>query len=187
MKPTLTRLGLATVAVVVLQFLAVTLFFGKAVVPPTLLTGIAANAIYGAGLFGVIGVAGFHLLTLVAVNVWLLAPMFRVGTRGAWFACIPSIAWTVLLAALSVRYWTSPIAVSPKDGALGGIQAGLQMQGLAHVSCYLTLNAIALVAACAVVFILSRRRATPAAWVTYNASLQALLCFVIFPWLGGLP
>ena len=187
MKPILTRLGVAGVTVVILQFLAIALFFSKALFPPTLLTGLAANVVYDAGPIGAVMVIGFHLLILVVVNVWLLAPGFRDGTRGTPRACIPSIVWTALLTALSVRYWMSPIAVSQKDGALGGIQAGLRMQGAAHVNSHLAINGIVFVVAVLVLFVLIRKRAAPASWLTYNAGLQVLLCFVIFPWLGGYP
>jgi hypothetical protein len=186
MRAPLIRFAQIAAAIITLQIIAMGLFFAKALFPPTLLTGIAANLVYGGGPIGFLVIILFHLFLLAIVNIGLLGFSAPSKPRSL-LAGIPSLLWTSVLFGLSLRYWARPIAHSRKDGALGGIQAGLQLQGPVYVYCYLALNLVVLAGTVVALAMLLKKRAPAGDWLVYNAALQGLLCFVLFPWLGGLP
>ena len=187
MKPFLNRFAVLAVALLLLQWIAVGLFFGKVLFPPTLVTGICANLVYGLGIVAAVLVVAFHLMAFVLANVYLFVRSARPRVLSPLRAGFPSLLIVILLAALSLRYWLGPIAHHPADGPLGGIQAGLQLQGPAYVWCYGALNIAGFVVAVIALCLMMKKRAGPGSWLVFNWALYVSLFYLLFPWLGGLP
>jgi hypothetical protein len=189
MKPFLNTFVLLVAAMLLLLWVAMQLAAAKVLVPPTLVTGISYSVVYSQGWTpAAVGIpAAFHLVLFVLLNVYLLVRVGRAKVLTPFRAALPSCGYTVLLMALSLRYWLTPIAHHARDGALGGFRSGLQIQGVTHVWLYGFLNLIAFAAAFVAICWLAEKRAGTRSWLTFNAALYASLFFILFPWLGGMP
>lgn len=177
------------IALVIIHWVMATLFTAKILFLPTLITGMGASFVYVAHspAWPILAITIFHLLIFTILNIYLLTRAARNTILSPQRAGIPSAVFTVLLAALSIRYWFWPIAHSTSDGTLGGLQAGLHIQGITYVWCYGILNLAVFIAAALVLYILMRKSRPPITWLVYNWSLYVLLFVVLFPWLGGYP
>ena len=189
MKPFLTTFALLAVGMLVFLWVAMQLAAAKVLVPPTLVTGISYNLVYSQGWTpAAVGtVAAFHLILFTLLNAYLFVRAGRAKALTPIRAALPSCGYWVLLMALSLRYWLTPIAHHSKDGALGGFRSGLQIQGPTHVWIYGLLNLIAFAAAFVAICWLAKKRADARSWLTFNTVLYVSLFFILFPWLGGLP
>ena len=134
-KRFLVQFVLLAIVLAIIHWAMIKLLFDKIIFPPTLITGISANLIYigNSPSWSVLVIILFHLLLFMILNVYLLIRVARGKVPSPIRAGIFSLVFTVLLAALSIRYWFWPIAHTASDGTLGGIRAGMQIQGAAYV------------------------------------------------------
>lgn len=169
-------------ALLVLYALVVSLCFAHVLFPPTLAIGIAVN-VDPSGMLAAVP----YLLLFVLTNIYLLVRVSRRKALLPFRAGLPSLCLTLLVAVLSVRYWFWPIAHHPTDGPLGGVEAGLQIQGSPYVWSYGIINLAGFTFAVIILYHAMRKRPTPGFWLAYNWAIYASLFLFLFPWLGGLP
>ena len=187
MKRWLTTWVALALVLVAVQWAALGLFFCGLYFPPSLVTGISANMVYADSASAVV-ITAVNLLVFASFNAYLL---IRVASKKkpltGWRSAVPSFILTALLVALSIRYWVSPVTSNELDGPLGGIHAGMRIQGPTYVWLWGLVNAGGVVVAGVVLHRLLRGESSPRSWLVYNWAVQASLFVLLFPWLGGLP
>mgnify|MGYP001102380402 CR=1 FL=1 len=186
MKRWLVTWAVLALVLVAVQWVALGLFFWGLYFPPSLVTGISANMIY-TDAASVVAITAVNLLVFASLNAYLLVRVVNNKPLTSWRSAMPSVLLTVLLVALSIRYWVSPVTSNELDGPLGGIHAGMQIQGATYVLLWGLVNAVAFVAAGVVLHRLLRGKSSPRSWLVYNWGVQVSLFVLLFPWLGGLP
>jgi len=186
MKRWLVTWVVLALVLVAVQWAALGLFFGGLYFPPSLVTGISANMVY-ADSASAVAITAVNLLVFASFNAYLLIRVAGKKPLVGWRSALPSVLLTVLLVALSIRYWVSPVTSNELDGPLGGIHAGMQIQGATYVLLWGLVNAVAFVAAGVVLHRLLRGKSSPRSWLVYNWGVQVSLFVLLFPWLGGLP
>ena len=189
MRRFITQFAVVAAALLVIHWVRVGLLLARVFFPPPLVVGIAYSLVYVASspILPVIVISGLHLCVFALVNAYLFVRVARARARPPWLAGLPSLAFTVVLAFLSLRYWLGPIAHHPTDGALGGIHAGTQVQGATYVWWLGLVNVLGFALAGLVLSKGMRQSRSPTAWLIYNGVLYASLFLFLFPWLGGYP
>ncbi|UCD27925.1 MAG: hypothetical protein JSV03_12585 [Planctomycetota bacterium] len=177
------------VILAVIHIAVVQMFLAKILLPPTLMTGIGAYIVYGSdsSVPILLTVTAIHLFIFLLMNIYLFVRAGRDKVLSPLRIVLPSLVYTVLLAALSIRYWFWPIAHSNTDGTLGGIRAGMNIQGAAHVWIYGLANLVGFVSAGLALYLMMKKIRAPGTWLIYNWALYASLFVLLFPWLGGYP
>ena len=185
-KAYLSRFAVFAAALLVVHWVAVILFFSRMLFPPPLVIGIDANLVYVHPL-AVLVISAVHVLLFALMNAYLFLRVARGNVLSPRRAGLPSLAFTLVLALISLRYWLWPISQHPMDGPLGGVQSGLQIQGPTYIWCYGVLNLAGFALAAFVLYRLMKRSGSPSAWLVYNWALYVSLFVLVLPWLGGYP